>query len=123
MVVNEYGGIEGVITLHDLTESVFGDILEENEEEEQDIILRKDGSMLVEASMNIVDFMEEMEIMDYDDLEDEDFTTLGGMAMFFLGGIPKTGDIFSYKNLEFEIIDMDGERVDKLLVTKKQEEL
>lgn len=123
VVVNEYGGIEGVITLHDLTESVFGDILEENEEEEQDIILRKDGSMLVEASMNIVDFMEEMEIMDYDDLEDEDFTTLGGMAMFFLGGIPKTGDIFSYKNLEFEIIDMDGERVDKLLVTKKQEEL
>lgn len=120
IVVNEYGGIEGVITLHDLTESVFGDILEENEEKEENIILRKDGSMLVEASMSIIDFMDEMNIMNYEDLENEDFTTLGGMAMFFIGSIPKTGDIFSYKNLEFEIVDMDGERVDKLLVTVKE---
>lgn len=120
IVVNEYGGIEGIITLHDLTESVFGDILEENEEKEENIILRKDGSMLVEASMSIIDFMDEMNIMNYEDLENEDFTTLGGMAMFFIGSIPKTGDIFSYKNLEFEIVDMDGERVDKLLVTVKE---
>ena len=118
VVVNEYGGIEGIITLHDLTESIFGDILEENETEEQDIVMRADGSMLVEASMNIVDFMDEMGIISYEDLEEEDFTTLGGLAMFKIGGVPKAGDIFSYQNLQFEVVDMDRGWVDKLLVIK-----
>lgn len=122
VVVNEYGSIEGIITLHDLTESIFGDILEENEAEEEEIVKRLDGSMLVEASMNIRDFMEEMGILSYDDLESEDFTTLGGLAMFLIGRIPKSGDIFVYKNLQFEVVDMDRGRVDKLLVTKMEGE-
>jgi putative hemolysin len=84
VVVNEYGGTEGVVTLHDLTESIFGDILEEGETEELEIVERADGSLLVEGSMNISDFMDEMNILEYDDLEVEDFTTLGGMAMFFI---------------------------------------
>ncbi|WP_321437796.1 hemolysin family protein [uncultured Bacteroides sp.] len=119
VVVNEYGGIEGIITLHDLTESIFGDILEENEVEEESIVKRKDGSYLVDASMNIGDFMEEMGIMFYDDLEGEDFNTLGGLAMFYIGRIPKAGDIFIYQNLQFEVMDMDNGRVDKLLVSIK----
>ena len=119
VVVNEYGGIEGIITLHDLTESIFGDILEENEEAEEPIVKRKDGSYLVDASLNIGDFMEEMGIMFYDDLEGEDFNTLGGLAMFYIGRIPKAGDIFTYQNLQFEVMDMDNGRVDKLLVIIK----
>ncbi len=122
VVVDEYGNIEGIITLHDLTESIFGDILEENETEEQDIVVRQDGSMLVEASMNLDDFMEAMGIMDYDDLKEEDFTTLSGLAMFLIGRVPKAGDLFDYKNLHFEVVDMDRGRVDKLLVTKEKEE-
>lgn len=122
VVVDEYGGLQGIITLHDLAESVFGDILEENEIEEEEIIQRKDGSYLVEGSMNIDDFMEEMGILYYDDLETEDFSTLGGMAMFFIGRIPQAGDMFDYKNLHFEVMDMDNGRVDKLLVSKQTEE-
>ena len=122
LINDEYGSTEGIITLHDLTESIFGDILEEDDTEEEDIVRRQDGSMLVEASMNIKDFMEEMGILSYEDLEDEDFTTLGGLAMFLLGGIPKAGDIFTYKNLQFEVVDMDRGRVDKLLVIKRDEE-
>lgn len=122
VVVNEYGGIEGIITLHDLTESIFGDILEEDEEDEDEIITRQDGSMLVDASMNIGDFMDEMGILSYDDLENKDFTTLGGMAMFYIERIPKPGDIFEYKNLKFEVVDMDRGRVDKLLVIKEKKE-
>lgn len=120
VVVNEYGGMEGIITLHDLTESIFGDILEENEIEEEPIVKRQDGSLLVEGSMNFSDFMDEIGILYYDDLETEDFNTLGGMAMFFIGRIPKAGDVFEYKNLKFEIMDMDNGRVDKLLVIKKE---
>ena len=122
VVVNEYGSTEGIITLHDLTESIFGDILEEDETEEEEIVTRQDGSMLVEASMNIDDFMEEMGILSYEDLKSEDFTTLGGLAMFLIGRIPKAGDIFTYKNLQFEVVDMDRGRVDKLLVIKREEE-
>ena len=122
VVVNEYGNTEGIITLHDLTESIFGDILEENETEEEEIVTRQDGSMLVEASMNIDDFMEAMGILSYDDLKEEDFTTLSGLAMFLIGRVPKAGDLFSYKNLDFEIVDMDRGRVDKLLVIKRDNE-
>ena len=122
VVVNEYGSTEGIITLHDLTESIFGDILEEDETAEEDIVTRQDGSMLVEASMNIKDFMEEMGILSYEDIESEDFTTLSGLAMFLIGRIPKAGDIFSYKNLQFEVVDMDRGRVDKLLVMKREEQ-
>lgn len=119
VVVDEYGNIEGIITLHDLTESIFGDILEENETEEEKIITRKDGSMLVEGSMNLGDFMETMGIFNYDELKSEDFSTLSGLAMFLVGHLPKSGDLFSYKNLDFEIVDMDRGRVDKLLVIKR----
>ena len=122
VVVNEYGGTEGIITLHDLTESVFGDILEENETEEEEVVQRQDGSFLVEGSMNIDDFMERMGIMFFDDLKQEDFSTVGGMAMFFIGNIPKAGDTFEYRNQKFEIMDMDNGRVDKLLVIKEKEE-
>ncbi len=117
VVVNEYGGMEGLVTLHDLTESVFGNILEENEDEEPEIIQRADGTMLVDGAMNIDDFMEEMNIVSYTDIEEESFSTVGGMAMFFIGGIPTEGDTFTYQHLHFEVVDMDGERVDKLLLT------
>lgn len=123
VVVNEYGGTEGIITLHDLTESIFGNISEENETDEENIVERQDGSFLVEGSMNVDDFMEEMGILFYDDLKQEDFTTVGGMAMFFIGSIPKGGDIFTYRNLRFEIMDMNNGRVDKLLIIKKDKEI
>ena len=97
LLLDEYGNTEGIITLHDLTESIFGDILEENETEEEEIVVRQDGSMLVEASMNLDDFMEAMGIMNYDDLKEEDFTTLSGLAMFLIGRVPKAGDLFNYK--------------------------
>ncbi|ADV44962.1 hemolysin family protein [Bacteroides helcogenes] len=122
IVVDEYGNTKGIITLHDLTESIFGDILEENETEEEEIIIRQDGSMLVEASMNLDDFMDAMGILNYDDLKEGDFTTLSGLAMFLIGRIPKAGDLFTYKNLNFEIMDMDRGRVDKLLVIKREHE-
>lgn len=121
VVVNEYGGTEGIITLHDLTESIFGDILEEDETEEEEIVKRQDGSMLVDGSMNIDDFMEEMRILSYDDIDSSDFTTLSGLTMYLIGRIPKVGDLFSYKNLDFEVVDMDRGRVDKLLVIQRGE--
>ncbi len=118
VVVNEYGDMEGVITLQDLTDSVMGNVLEENEIEEPEIVVRSDGSLLVEASMSVSDFMDEMHIFNYSDIKNKDFSTLGGLAMYKIGRIPKAGDEFFYRNLHFEIVDMDQGRVDKLLVHK-----
>lgn len=118
VVVNEYGDMEGVITLQDLTDSVMGNVLDENETEEPDIVTRSDGSFLVEGSMSISDFMDEMRVFNYDDIKDKDFSTVGGLAMYKIGRIPTSGDVFFYKNLQLEIVDMDEGRVDKLLVHK-----
>lgn len=120
VVVNEYGGTEGLVTLHDLTESIFGDILEENEDE-PDMVRREDGSFLVDGAMKVDDFMEEMGVEDHSDIDDEGFTTMGGLAMFRMGRLPAAADTFGYRNMRFEVVDMDGERVDKLLVTMAPE--
>ena len=71
--------------------------------------------------MLIDDFMDEMNIYLYEDIENSGFSTLGGLALHFLESIPKEGDTFSYKNLKFEIMDMDRNRVDKILVIKNPE--
>lgn len=119
-VISEYGMIEGVITLHDLAESILGEVPDENgETDEPDYIVREDGSILVDGAYNVDDFMEEMGIVAFDDLQKEDFNTLSGLAMFLLGRIPTEGDQFDYRNLHFEVMDMDASRVDKLLVTAK----
>ena len=122
LVVNEYGDMEGIITLHDLVESVMGNIPEENEYEEPEIVTRSDGSLLVEGSMSVSDFMEEMQIFQYDDIKDKDFSTLGGLAMYEIGRVPTSGDTFVCHGLLFEVVDMDNGRVDKLLVRPLSEE-
>ena len=109
------------IVTNDIYEAI-GELLTKDTTEEEEIVSRQDGSLLVEASMNLDDFMEAMGIMNYDDLKEEDFTTLSGLAMFLIGRVPKAGDLFSYQNLDFEVVDMDRGRVDKLLVVKHNED-
>jgi putative hemolysin len=119
-VVSEYGALEGIITLHDLTEAILGELPEENEEAEFNLVVRNDGTILVDGSMNIDDFMDKMGIYSYDDIDNEGFTTLGGLAMHLLGKVPVETDIFVYKDYKFEVVDMDNSRVDKLLVSKNE---
>lgn len=121
IVVDEYGSMEGIITLHDLTESVFGDILEEDEIDIPEATLQTDGSYLVQGTMNLNDFMEFIEIEEYDDLKTKDFNTVGGMTTFLLETIPFEGESFSYKNLEIKVVKMDNRRVDKISVKKQDD--
>src|SRR5690606_30204200 len=117
IIIDEYGTVQGILTLHDLAETLLGDIPEETEEIEKEIVRRADGSWLVDGSMNIWDFLEDVGMGDGEDLEEGDFNTVGGFAMFRLDKVPTEGDTFIYRNLKFEIVDMDKSRVDKLLVT------
>jgi putative hemolysin len=87
-----------------------------------EIVKRADGTMLVDGAMNIGDFFSELGLEMDEEIDNEDFNTLGGLAMYRLGKVPSAGDIFEHKNLTFEVMDMDKSRVDKLLVTLKEEE-
>jgi putative hemolysin len=121
IVISEYGALEGIITLHDLTEAILGDLPEEDDEPKNEFVKRLDGSILVDGSMNIEDFLDRMNMIQTGDLDDAGFNTLGGLAMHLLDKIPTEGDIFYYRNLKFEIVDMDRSRVDKVLVSKAEE--
>ena len=118
IVVNEYGSIEGITTLHDLAENIMGDLPEYEGGGEPDVFLREDGSYLIDGSKMIEDVEDLLKVTSLFDREDErpDVNTIGGMAMYKLNRIPKTGDKFYGGGYLFEIVDMDGRRVDKLLV-------
>lgn len=116
VVIDEYGSFEGIITLHDLIENIFGDLPEIHEVEEADIFKREDGSMLIEGNILIDELKEHLNLTFKDD---EKFSTLGGFVMYKLNRIPATGDKFDYESFTFEVVDMDGNRVDKVLVSQK----
>lgn len=109
LVLDEYGGLEGLVTIQDILEQIVGDI------EEEEVVQRKDGSYLLDGMMGVDDFKE---LFDLDALpgEHDSFETLAGFILLKIGSIPKQGDSLQWNNLNFEIIDMDGNRVDKVLV-------
>ncbi len=116
LIVDEHGGTEGLITLHDLIENIVGDIPEKFETPEQEIVRRADGSYLIDGSTDIRKAAELLSL----EFSVKDYTTLGGFFMERLGKIPKEGDIIRYSSYKFEIVDMDGNRVDKVLVEKSE---
>jgi putative hemolysin len=113
VVIDEYGSFEGIITLHDLIENIFGDLPDIHEKEDPEIFTREDGSMLIDGSILLDELKEKLQIS-FD--EDADYTTLGGFMMYNLNRIPKVGDKLNHQNFSLEIVDMDGNRVDKVLV-------
>ncbi len=118
VVINEYGSVEGIITLHDLTENIMGDLPALGDLDQPEIFQREDGSYLMDGSTKVEDVEDLLAVSSLFEGEDErpDINTLGGLAMYQLNRIPKIGDTFSAGGYLFEIVDMDGNRVDKLLV-------
>lgn len=115
VIVDEYGNCQGVITMNDIMDALVGDISEENEFE-YEITPRDDGSFLIDASLPFDEFLNEFEINISNRKDYSGFDTMGGFALEILQEIPDTGDKFIWENYEFEIIDMDKNRIDKILV-------
>lgn len=121
IVINEYGSMEGIVTLHDVTENIMGDLPESSDEDRPEVFRREDGSYLIDGSMKIEDVQDLLELHSLfdDDEMKSNINTLGGLTMLKLNRIPKIGDNFVVQDYTFEIVDMDGNRVDKLLVSLK----
>lgn len=117
IIVDEYGGILGVITMHDIMDALVGDISEDIEEASE-IVRRDDGSFLIDAQLPFDDFLQYFEINmpEFERKEMTGFNTLGGFVLHVLENIPHTGEKFTWKNFDFEVIDMDRSRIDKLMV-------
>lgn len=114
LIVDEYGGTKGLITLHDLIEDIFGELPEEFDSDEKRIIVRKDGSFVVDGLVEIQEIIEKLSL----NIHEPDYSTLSGFIMHQLGTVPTEGEEFDYGNYKFEIIDMDGKRIDKVLIKK-----
>ncbi len=116
LVVDEYGSTVGMVTLNDILEALVGDFNEPNPDEPQ-INIRDDGSWLADGQMSFYEFAYELNIMGFDKSKVK-FDTLAGLAMSILRHIPKPGEKFTWRDYEFEIVDLDGNRIDKLIVKK-----
>lgn len=119
IILDEYGSVMGIITLNDILDALVGDI-SMDDEFEYDIFEREDGSFLVDASLPFDDFLNQFEIVINNRKEYTGFDTLGGFALHILQEIPDTGDKFEWEDYKFEIIDMDKNRIDKILLKKKE---
>lgn len=118
-VVNEYGGFEGLITLHDIVENIVGQIPEEGELYEPDVFIRDDNSVLVSGDAPI-ETLNEI-IIDFTvDFEKIDYSTVAGFVYNQIGKIPQVGDKVEYMDYKIEIVDVDGHKIDKILITKKK---
>lgn len=114
IVTDEFGGIQGIVTLKDIMEGLIGQVPEVGEE--ADIIERSDGSWLVDGQYNFYDFLEHFDMEDL--YAEHDYNTLSGLILEILERVPKTGERLTWLDFDFEIVDMDGARIDKVLVTK-----
>ena len=111
LVIDEFGGLQGLLTINDILEEIVGEM----EQDEPQATQRQDGSWLLDGMLEVDEFKE---IFDFHSLPHEDeYETLSGFVMMSLGRVPQVTDHFEWNSYSFEIIDMDGRRVDKVLVT------
>lgn len=116
LVCDEFGVTQGIVTLRDILEALVGSMPEEREE--PDIVVRDDGSCLVDGQCPFYDFLVHYGLEDA--YPHNQFNTLSGLVLDELEHIPQTGERLTWDNFTFEIVDMDGARIDKILVSKTQ---
>lgn len=117
LVVDEYGSVQGLVTLHDVLRAALGDVTEATPGEEPMAVQREDGSWLLDGRLSADDLRALLGLRgDLPGEEEGAYETLGGFVMMHLGRIPEVADHFEWAGLRFEVVDMDGRRVDKVLV-------
>jgi len=114
-VVDEYGSIQGMITVNDILIAIVGD-MPEAEDDLYTIVERKDGSFLIDAQIQFYDFLTRFDKTIWINEGENQFDTLAGFILHELKRIPAPGDTFEWRGFNFEIVDMDGQRIDKVLV-------
>ncbi|MFB2769951.1 hemolysin family protein [Pelatocladus sp. BLCC-F211] len=120
LVVDEYGVIQGLVTLNDVMIEIVGDVPTADELENPQAVQREDGSWLLDGMLSVEEFFEMFDLEEYLRIHQRNYQTLGGFVITHLGRIPAAADHFEWQGMRFEVMDMDGNRVDKVLVIPKQ---
>jgi|SRR5215213_668493 len=120
LVIDEYGGVEGLVTLNDILQAIVGE-LPTRERDEPMVVPREDGSWLLDGMLSVSDLRELLGLTAAAAEELDEFETVGGFVMATVGRIPMTGDHFEWNGWRFEVVDMDHRRVDKVLVARVAE--
>ena len=119
IVLDEYGGTEGMVTLEDVLEELVGEIRDEHRRERTDVfVVRDDHSWLVDGMLSLADLIERLKLRPAEESEPRGFSTVSGLVLDRLGRIPSVGDTTEWEGLRLEVLDMDGQRIDRILVTK-----
>jgi len=121
-ITDEHGGVEGLVTFIDLLEAIVGDVPEIGDPASPTAVRRADGSWLIDGMLAIDSFKQLFDIQSLPEETENYYQTLGGFVMSYLGRVPKTGDQFTWQGITVEVVDMDLRRVDKVLVTKLEEQ-
>lgn len=119
-IVDEYGTMHGMITIHDILKAIVGDMPEE-EDDNYSIVEREDGSYIIDAQIQFYDFLTRFERTEWMNEGEQEFDTLAGFIIHELKHIPSTGETFEWRGFTFEIVDMDGHRIDKVIVVVPRE--
>ncbi|HYJ64378.1 MAG TPA: hemolysin family protein [Parafilimonas sp.] len=120
-IVDEYGTLQGMVTLNDILDALVGEI-PHLDEELYEIAEREDGSYLIDAQIPFYNFLSYFNHTDYLDEDEQQFDTLAGFILNELERIPQTGETLEWHGFKFEIVDMDNNRIDKIMVHKPQEQ-
>jgi putative hemolysin len=121
IVLNEYGGTEGMVTLEDVVEEIVGEMRDEHRrhDEQQKFVQRDDKTWLIDGAVSVADIIDRLEIEPSESWEGRGFSTVAGLILDRLGHIPSIGDCAQWDGLHLEVVDMDGQRIDRVLVTVK----
>ena len=119
VVLDEYGSFQGIVTINDILSSLVGDISDSDAAERPEIVSREDGSLLIDGQYQLDDLLVALNIDSSDDEDDGmgSISTIAGLVLLKLGHMPTEGERVQWKDHEFEVLDMDGNRIDKILVT------
>lgn len=121
LVVDEYGEIQGMLTLTDVMESLVGDLSEDGALDTPGMVQRTDGSWLVDGIFGVHELKDRLGLKTLPEEESGAYQTVGGLMMTLLNRIPQAADLVEYDGWRFEVMDMDGRRVDKVLITPPPE--
>ena len=120
LVIDEYGGLEGLVTFTDIMRAILGELPDNRGHSESPVVAREDGSWLVDGMYAVDEFKDTFNIRELPDEDEAGYQTLGGMIMTMLGRVPAPGSKVQVADYRLEVMDMDGRRVDKVLVSKEK---